>query len=139
MLPGICTIAGTGGPTPMVRNCVVCNRAGTPLIRTLVAIPPVALESLRHGAGEGGMTNGQGAPPGIEATTSATVSAGAPPIRTVGAVVGMILNIPPCEHMMIALALRIGGIGPELLRPRGVASTVAPRRSARRRTAAPAA
>src|SRR4051812_6793078 len=106
MLPGDITVAGTGTPAPagMVMNIVDAVSAGTPLIITFMAVPPVAEARLMHGAGPAAVANGQGVPPGMEAETSATVSAGAPPTMTVGAVVGMILNMPPCEHMITALA-----------------------------------
>src|SRR3954453_17699684 len=108
MLPGCMTVAGTGGPAPMVRNIVDWSSAGCPLTRTFVASPPVTDASLRHGCGAA-VANGHGAPPGIEAATSPTVRTGAPPTMTFGATVGMILNMPPCEHITMALALRSGG------------------------------
>src|SRR5262249_53669245 len=94
----------------MVMNWVVWRRTGVPFAIVLTAIPPVAEASFTHGAGPAGVANGQGVS-GIEpAATSATVSTGAPPTITVGAVLGRIWKVPPCEHMIIALALRIGGI-----------------------------
>src|SRR3954453_19885888 len=108
MLPGCMTVAGTGGPAPIVMNIVDCRSAGWPLTSTFVAMPPVTDASLRPGWGAA-VANRRGAPPGIEAATSPTVRPGAPPTMMFGATVGMILNMPPCEHMPMALALRIGG------------------------------
>src|SRR5258705_7858744 len=90
-------------------NIVLCSSTGVWLAVVLTAIPPVAEASLMHGAGPAAVANGHGLSGTDPAATSATVSTGAPPIITVGAVLGMILKLPPCEHMIIALALRIGG------------------------------
>ena len=116
--PGDATIAGTGAPAPpgTVMNIVVDSSTGTPWATVLTAIPPVAAASLMHGAGPAAVANGHGDIGTEPAATSATVRTGAPPMVTVGAVVGMIWNVPPCEHWMIALALRMGGIAQPTLR-----------------------
>src|SRR5215468_2582968 len=98
------TVAGTGEPAPagIVMNIVLANRTGVLAAIVLTAMPPVTDPSLTHGAGPAAVANGHGES-GTAPITSPTVSTGAPPTITVGAVLGMIWKVPPCEHMMVAL------------------------------------
>jgi putative transcriptional regulator len=90
-------------------NIAVCSSTGVPLAITLMPKPVVGGVSWMQGAGPAAVANGHGVI-GTAAETSAIVRTGMPPTITFGAWVGMIWNVPPCEHWMIAPWLRIGGI-----------------------------
>src|SRR5919206_1297062 len=97
-------------------NIAFWSSTGVPLAITLTATPIVGGVSEMQGAGPAAVANGHGVI-GTAAITSASVITGMPPTITFGAVEGMIWNVPPCEHWMIAPWLRIGGIAGEYLTP----------------------
>src|ERR687889_2518502 len=91
-------------------------------MNTFMDMPTIAGGvTMRHGVGPGpaggGTANGHG---DIGTDMSVATRAGAPLTITVVPTVGVSLNIPPCEHWIIALALSASGTRPSLPSPAGL-------------------